>query len=146
MSFNFRSQLDINNKKSVADSIRDEYGFLQKKYPSLANRNGTKYLARTLNRYYIKKQTNKQLCVLFKVCWNVDWYICNHLYLPFLFTLVLYSETIRKALFGSKFNFWIYCNFPERMFSFVGYFLSHLSFDGDNTEIPSLSQRSVFYF
>ncbi|XP_032077527.1 dynamin-1-like protein isoform X2 [Thamnophis elegans] len=45
-----RSQLDINTKKSVADSIRDEYGFLQKKYPSLANRNGTKYLARTLNR------------------------------------------------------------------------------------------------
>ncbi|XP_039513782.1 dynamin-1-like protein isoform X1 [Pimephales promelas] len=45
-----RSQLDINNKKCVADSIRDEYAFLQKKYPSLANRNGTKYLARTLNR------------------------------------------------------------------------------------------------
>ncbi|XP_036615726.1 dynamin-1-like protein isoform X6 [Trichosurus vulpecula] len=45
-----RSQLDINNKKSVSDSIRDEYAFLQKKYPSLANRNGTKYLARTLNR------------------------------------------------------------------------------------------------
>ncbi|XP_018426054.1 PREDICTED: dynamin-1-like protein isoform X2 [Nanorana parkeri] len=45
-----RSQLDINNKKCVADSIRDEFGFLQKKYPSLANRNGTKYLARTLNR------------------------------------------------------------------------------------------------
>uniref|UniRef100_A0A665WJB8 Dynamin-1-like protein n=1 Tax=Echeneis naucrates TaxID=173247 RepID=A0A665WJB8_ECHNA len=45
-----RSQLDINQKKSVADAIRDEYAFLQKKYPSLANRNGTKYLARTLNR------------------------------------------------------------------------------------------------
>ncbi|XP_059181507.1 dynamin-1-like protein isoform X1 [Centropristis striata] len=45
-----RSQLDINNKKSVADAIRDEHGFLQKKYPSLATRNGTKYLARTLNR------------------------------------------------------------------------------------------------
>ncbi|XP_013875201.1 dynamin-1-like protein isoform X3 [Austrofundulus limnaeus] len=45
-----RSQLDINQKKSVADSIHDEYAFLQKKYPSLANRNGTKYLARTLNR------------------------------------------------------------------------------------------------
>ncbi|KAM4572711.1 dynamin-1-like protein isoform 2-T2 [Odontesthes bonariensis] len=45
-----RSQLDINQKKSVADSIRDEYAFLQKKYPSLANRNGTKFLARTLNR------------------------------------------------------------------------------------------------
>ncbi|KAM9854440.1 dynamin-1-like protein isoform 2-T2 [Aulostomus maculatus] len=45
-----RSQLDINHKKSVADSIRDEHAFLQKKYPSLANRSGTKYLARTLNR------------------------------------------------------------------------------------------------
>ncbi|XP_042367534.1 dynamin-1-like protein isoform X2 [Plectropomus leopardus] len=45
-----RSQLDINNKKFVADAIRDEHAFLQKKYPSLANRNGTKYLARTLNR------------------------------------------------------------------------------------------------
>jgi len=43
--------LDINNKKSVVDAIRDEHAFLQKKYPSLANRNGTKYLARTLNRY-----------------------------------------------------------------------------------------------
>ncbi|XP_038164776.1 dynamin-1-like protein isoform X3 [Cyprinodon tularosa] len=45
-----RSQLDINQKKTVADSIRDEHAFLQKKYPSLANRNGTRYLARTLNR------------------------------------------------------------------------------------------------
>ncbi|KAG8012787.1 Dynamin-1-like protein [Nibea albiflora] len=45
-----RSQLDINHKKAVSDAIRDEYAFLQKKYPSLANRNGTKYLARTLNR------------------------------------------------------------------------------------------------
>uniref|UniRef100_A0A8D3A728 Dynamin-1-like protein n=1 Tax=Scophthalmus maximus TaxID=52904 RepID=A0A8D3A728_SCOMX len=42
-----RSQLDINQKKPVADAIRDEYVFLQKKYPSLTNRNGTKYLART---------------------------------------------------------------------------------------------------
>uniref|UniRef100_A0A673YF32 Dynamin-1-like protein n=1 Tax=Salmo trutta TaxID=8032 RepID=A0A673YF32_SALTR len=45
-----RSQLDINHKKSVSDAIRDEHAFLQKRYPSLANRNGTKYLARTLNR------------------------------------------------------------------------------------------------
>ncbi|XP_034032022.1 dynamin-1-like protein isoform X2 [Thalassophryne amazonica] len=45
-----RSQLDISHKKLVSDAIRDEYAFLQKKYPSLANRNGTKYLARTLNR------------------------------------------------------------------------------------------------
>lgn len=48
--FFLRSQLDINQKKVVTDAIRDEYAFLQKKYPSLANRNGTKYLARTLNR------------------------------------------------------------------------------------------------
>ncbi len=53
----YRSQLDINNKKSVADSIRDEHAFLQKKYPSLANRNGTKYLARTLNRWEYKAQS-----------------------------------------------------------------------------------------
>uniref|UniRef100_A0A671SUP3 Dynamin-1-like protein n=1 Tax=Sinocyclocheilus anshuiensis TaxID=1608454 RepID=A0A671SUP3_9TELE len=46
----FAHNLNINNKKIVADSIRDEHAFLQKKYPSLANRNGTKYLARTLNR------------------------------------------------------------------------------------------------
>ncbi|XP_051978806.1 dynamin-1-like protein isoform X1 [Xyrauchen texanus] len=45
-----RSQLDINTKKSMADAMRNEHAFLQKKYPSLANRNGTKYLARTLNR------------------------------------------------------------------------------------------------
>lgn len=50
VAFVRRSQLDINNRKSVADSIRDEHAFLQKKYPSLANRNGTKYLAKTLNR------------------------------------------------------------------------------------------------
>jgi len=46
----FRSQLDINNRKSVADAVRDEHAFLQKKYPSLASRNGTKYLSKTLNR------------------------------------------------------------------------------------------------
>ncbi|XP_078272977.1 dynamin-1-like protein isoform X2 [Rhinoraja longicauda] len=45
-----RSQLDINNKKCVADALKDEYAFLQRKYPSLANRHGTKYLAKTLNR------------------------------------------------------------------------------------------------
>ncbi|KAG7268764.1 hypothetical protein CRUP_034248 [Coryphaenoides rupestris] len=36
--------------KPVADAVRDEHAFLQKKYPSLANRNGTKYLSKTLNR------------------------------------------------------------------------------------------------
>ncbi|XP_048475819.1 dynamin-1-like protein isoform X1 [Rhincodon typus] len=45
-----RSQHDINVSKSIADAIHDEMCFLQKRYPSLANRNGTKYLSKTLNR------------------------------------------------------------------------------------------------
>ncbi|XP_051865854.1 dynamin-1-like protein [Pristis pectinata] len=45
-----RSQHDINVNKSIADAIQDEQAFLQKRYPSLANRNGTKYLSKTLNR------------------------------------------------------------------------------------------------
>ncbi|XP_040089846.1 dynamin-1-like protein [Oryx dammah] len=53
-----RSQLDINNKKNVSDSFSDEYAFLQKKYPSLANRNGTKYLVQTLNRQPFTKKTS----------------------------------------------------------------------------------------
>ncbi|XP_039629825.1 dynamin-1-like protein isoform X2 [Polypterus senegalus] len=45
-----RSQHDINIRKSIAEATQDEQAFLQRKYPSLANRNGTKYLAKTLNR------------------------------------------------------------------------------------------------
>ncbi|XP_038054333.1 dynamin-1-like protein isoform X2 [Patiria miniata] len=45
-----RSQMDINQKKQISDAIRDEAGYLQRKYPALANRNGTQYLAKTLNR------------------------------------------------------------------------------------------------
>lgn len=45
-----RSQQDIINKKSIEDALKDEAIFLQRKYPSLANRNGTAYLAKTLNR------------------------------------------------------------------------------------------------
>ncbi|XP_038603974.1 dynamin-1-like protein [Tachyglossus aculeatus] len=45
-----RSQHDININKSISDSLQDEQGFLQKKYPSLANRNGTRFLTKTLNR------------------------------------------------------------------------------------------------
>ncbi|XP_043830630.1 dynamin-1-like protein [Dromiciops gliroides] len=45
-----RSQYDINTHQSISDSLQDEQGFLQKKYPSLANRNGTRFLAKTLNR------------------------------------------------------------------------------------------------
>lgn len=45
-----RSQQDIMNKKTINDTLRDEAAFLQRKYPTLANRNGTPYLAKTLNR------------------------------------------------------------------------------------------------
>uniref|UniRef100_S4RC71 Dynamin-1-like protein n=1 Tax=Petromyzon marinus TaxID=7757 RepID=S4RC71_PETMA len=45
-----RSQLDINTKKTILDAMQDEQSFMQKKYPSLANRNGTKFLGKTLNR------------------------------------------------------------------------------------------------
>uniref|UniRef100_A0A8C3SG62 Dynamin-1-like protein n=1 Tax=Chelydra serpentina TaxID=8475 RepID=A0A8C3SG62_CHESE len=45
-----RSQHDINTGKSIAESLQDEQGLLQKRYPSLANRNGTRHLAKTLNR------------------------------------------------------------------------------------------------
>ncbi|XP_057666847.1 dynamin-1-like protein isoform X1 [Diorhabda carinulata] len=45
-----RSQQDIMNNKTIKDSLKDEATFLQSKYPTLAGRNGTPYLAKTLNR------------------------------------------------------------------------------------------------
>lgn len=45
-----RSQADINHKKEMKDALADEASFLQRKYPSLASRNGTAFLAKTLNR------------------------------------------------------------------------------------------------
>lgn len=45
-----RSQQDIMDRKSIKDALKDEAAFLQRKYPTLANRNGTPYLAKTLNR------------------------------------------------------------------------------------------------
>ncbi|XP_025405642.1 dynamin-1-like protein [Sipha flava] len=45
-----RSQQDINDNKSISDALKDESMFLQRKYPSLANRNGTPYLTKALNR------------------------------------------------------------------------------------------------
>jgi dynamin 1-like protein len=45
-----RSQLDINEQKPIEEALKAEQKFLQKKYPSLASRNGTAYLASTLNR------------------------------------------------------------------------------------------------
>jgi len=45
-----RSQQDIIDKKDIKDAIKDEASFLARKYPTLATRNGTPYLAKTLNR------------------------------------------------------------------------------------------------
>nr|CAG4640660.1 EOG090X01UE [Eulimnadia texana] len=45
-----RSQQDILNNKTIEEALKDEATFLQRKYPTLANRNGTPYLAKTLNR------------------------------------------------------------------------------------------------
>lgn len=45
-----RSQHDINTQKSLEDCARDEQAFLQRHYPSLASRCGSRYLARTLSR------------------------------------------------------------------------------------------------
>ncbi|CAL4074228.1 unnamed protein product [Meganyctiphanes norvegica] len=45
-----RSQQDILDGKNINDALKDEAAFLQRKYPTLANRNGTPYLAKTLNR------------------------------------------------------------------------------------------------
>ncbi|VUZ55060.1 unnamed protein product [Hymenolepis diminuta] len=45
-----RSQADINSKKSIIDALAYEASFLQRRYPSIASRNGTVYLSKTLNR------------------------------------------------------------------------------------------------
>ncbi|XP_011312506.1 dynamin-1-like protein [Fopius arisanus] len=45
-----RSQQDIMNNKTIQEALKDEAAFLQRKYPTLASRNGTPYLAKTLNR------------------------------------------------------------------------------------------------
>ncbi|RWS20391.1 dynamin-1-like protein isoform X4, partial [Leptotrombidium deliense] len=45
-----RSQQDIINNKSIEDSIKDELLYLQRKYPSIASRNGSSHLTKTLNR------------------------------------------------------------------------------------------------
>ncbi|KAE8738954.1 hypothetical protein FOCC_FOCC015554 [Frankliniella occidentalis] len=53
-----RSQEDINNGKSIEDTLRDEDDFLQKKYPALADTNGSKYLAKKLQELLIKHIIN----------------------------------------------------------------------------------------
>uniref|UniRef100_A0A0N5C3B7 Dynamin GTPase n=1 Tax=Strongyloides papillosus TaxID=174720 RepID=A0A0N5C3B7_STREA len=53
-----RSQRDINNNKSIKESLKDEVEFLQKKYPTIVQKNGTVYLSKLLNKLllgHIKK-------------------------------------------------------------------------------------------
>lgn len=45
-----RSQKDINDKKIMEDQLEKESQFLAEKYPALASKNGTPYLAKTLSR------------------------------------------------------------------------------------------------
>lgn len=45
-----RSQQDITDSKSIEASLKDEQVFMRKRYPALASRNGTPYLAKTLNK------------------------------------------------------------------------------------------------
>ncbi|XP_017463577.1 PREDICTED: dynamin-1-like protein, partial [Rhagoletis zephyria] len=44
-----RSQQDINERKSIAKALEAEQKFLQKRYPSLAARHGTAFLAKKLS-------------------------------------------------------------------------------------------------
>uniref|UniRef100_A0A0N4ZAW2 dynamin GTPase n=1 Tax=Parastrongyloides trichosuri TaxID=131310 RepID=A0A0N4ZAW2_PARTI len=48
-----RSQMDINMKKSIEDSLKDELAFIQRTYPALASKNGTPYLVKMLNKLLI---------------------------------------------------------------------------------------------
>ena len=48
-----RSQQDIINNKLIEEAMKDEGLFLQRKYPSFATKNGSAYLAKTLNRVCI---------------------------------------------------------------------------------------------
>lgn len=45
-----RSQQDIMDNTSIQEALKNEAAFLQQRYPTLASRNGTPYLAKTLNR------------------------------------------------------------------------------------------------
>lgn len=50
-----RSQQDIINNKSIEDAIKDEALYLQRKYPSIATKNGSGFLAKTLNRVHFNE-------------------------------------------------------------------------------------------
>lgn len=54
-----RSQKDVINRKDVKDQIRDEATFLKKRYPTLADKNGTPFLAKTLNKLLMNHIWNR---------------------------------------------------------------------------------------
>lgn len=75
-----RSQQDIIDKKSINDQLKDEAAYLQRKYPTLATRNGTPYLAKTLNRllmHHIRdclpdlKVNTKQILIRSRISFNL---------------------------------------------------------------------------
>ncbi|KAM8964921.1 dynamin-1-like protein isoform 2-T3 [Sarcophilus harrisii] len=49
-----RNQHDLNTHKNISKVLWDEQAFLQKNYPSLASQNGTHFLAKTLNRLFMR--------------------------------------------------------------------------------------------
>ncbi len=53
-----RSQQDITDSKPIKDALEHEQAFLRKKYPTLAARNGTPYLAKTLNKLLMQHIRN----------------------------------------------------------------------------------------
>lgn len=49
-----RSQKDVTDEKSIEDAIKDEENFLRSNYPELAHKNGSAYLAQTLQTLLIR--------------------------------------------------------------------------------------------
>lgn len=49
-----RSQQDIIERKSIEKALADEQAFLRRHYPTLASRNGTTFLAKTLNKLLMR--------------------------------------------------------------------------------------------
>ena len=45
-----RSQKDIMDRKSIQAALKDEQVYLQRRYPSIASKNGTQFLSKTLNK------------------------------------------------------------------------------------------------
>ena len=53
-----RSQKDITDEKPIRDALQDEQMFFRQKYPGLASRNGSPYLAQTLNKLLMQHIRN----------------------------------------------------------------------------------------